>query len=155
MEPLATYADKSPFEIRSYQLFPDRIVVRHNNTVSVEAESVFGLRDLGPEHDTIRVRSPFLTAGVWIALVAGLIYWALIELTHQDSLGTFPGFFLMLGFVGLLMIALGLKKQRLVRFKTKAGVPAFDIFQEGPRKREFDGFIVRLQTEIRAADLNQ
>lgn len=150
MEPLTTYADKSPFGKRSYRLFSDRIVVRHNNTVSVEGEAVFALRDLRPEHDTISMRSPFLMAGVWIALIAWLVYWALLELAHQDSLGTFPGFFLMLGFVGLLMIVLGLKKQRLVRFQTRAGVPAFDIFREGPRKNEFDAFIERLESEIRA-----
>ena len=81
-------------------------------------------------------------------VVPWVIYWTLIELTKVDPFGVFAGFFLAMGFAGFFMFSVGMRKQRFVTFHTLAGVPALTIFKEGPRKREFDGFLARLLEAI-------
>src|SRR5579883_3093796 len=104
MDTLATYSDKSHFGVRSYTLYPDRVAVRHRDTIKGEAEGIILLKDLEPEYMTIAIRSSALTAGLWLTLVPWLIYWTLIELAHVDPFGTFAGFFLALGFVGIFVL---------------------------------------------------
>lgn len=151
MEPLATYSDKSHAGIRNYRLYPDRIAVTHRDVIKGEAEATIRLEDMNPDFEKFAVRGAMLWAGVWILLVASLIYWTLIELTHVDPFGTFAGFFLALCFVGVFVAVVGLKKQRFVRFRNVGGTPALDVFREGPKKHEFDAFLLQLGEAIQNA----
>lgn len=148
MEPIARYKDKSHFGKREYDLFPDRIVIRYSDTIKSSGESTIRLSDLNPDCHRGAQRSPFFFSGIWMTMVPWLIYWALIELTTTDPFGTFAGFFLGIGFAGLFMALVGVRKQKLVAFTTLAGVPALTLFREGPRKREFDKFLCSLLDAI-------
>jgi hypothetical protein len=150
MDPLATYSDKSHFGRRSYRLFSDRVEVRHNDTLQSEGETTLRLLDLNPDFERAAVRSNFFKSGLGMMLGSWMVYWALIELTRVDPFAMFAGFFLALGFAGLFMFSVGLKKQRFVCFRTLAGVPTLTIFKEGPKRAEFDAFIAELVAAIRA-----
>lgn len=151
MEPIASYADKSQFGVRSYVLYEDHVIVRYNDTLRVHGESSFSLRDLHEQYHTLAVRSSFFSAGLGLAVAGATIRWCVVELAHREPLSRIPAFFLTLSIVGVLMAVIGLRKQRLVSFHTKAGVPAFTIFREGPRKAEFDPFVAQIVAGIRAA----
>jgi hypothetical protein len=143
MDPLATYSDKSHFGRRSYRLFTDRLQVTHNDTLHSESETTLRLLELDPNYVRIAARSAFFSSGLWMTIVPWTIYWALIELTRTDPFAMFAGSFLALGFAGLFMFVVGLRKQRYVCFRTLAGVPALTIFK-GPRRAEFDTFVSTL-----------
>jgi len=150
MDAIATYSDKSHYGTRRYRLFADHIVVSHRDAIAGESEMTLRLKDLDPDYATVAIRSRFFYAGLWLAPIPWLIYWALLELTRLDPFGRFAGLFLGLGFAGLFMVAIGLRKQRFVRFRTRAGVPALDVFREGPTRAQFDGFVAKLTSLIRA-----
>lgn len=153
MEAIANYSDKSHAGVRSYVLYPDHIVVVHRDTVRGTAESRIRLRELNPDYEKIAVRTVMLWAGVWILIVSSLIYWALIELTRLDPFGRFAGFFLTMALVGVFVAAVGLRRERLVRFRSMGGVPALEVFREGPKKMDFDVFVAHLEAAIRQAHL--
>jgi len=141
MDLIAQYEDRSHFGRREYDLYTDCIVVRYSDTLKSSGESTIRLSDLNPDYHRGAQRSPFFMSGIWMTLIPWLIYWALIELTKTDPFGTFAGFFLAMGFAGLFMTLIGVRKQKFVTFATLTGVPALTIFREGPRKREFDSFL--------------
>ena len=84
-----------------------------------------------------------------------MIYSGIVSLTKVDSLGTFPGFFLAMAFIGVFVAIACFKKQRFVRFRTSAGTPSFDVFREGPEKKSFDAFTSAVQEAIRRAAVNR
>lgn len=150
MDPLATYSDKSHVGRRSYRLFTDRLEVMHNDTIRAEGETTLRLANFDSGYDRVAARSTFFVSGLWMMIVPGTIYWALIELTRADPFGTFAGAFLSLGFAGLFMFLVGLKKQHYVCFRTLAGVPVLTVFKEGPKRGEFDAFVATLVAAIQA-----
>ncbi len=124
-------------------------MVTHRDAIRGEAEVTVRFADISPDFEKHAIRSPLFFAGIWIALLASITYEAIITLAKVDSLSTFPGFFLAMIFVGIFVMAATFKKQRFVRFRTKAGTPSFDVFREGPEKKRFDEFISAIQEAVR------
>ena len=113
------------------------------------------MSDLNPSYHKGAQRSQLFSAGLWMMIVPWVIYWALTELTAVDAFGVFAGFFLAMGFAGLFMVLVGFRKQRFVMFTTLAGVPALTIFKEGPRRDEFDKFLMSLIEAINGMKLTK
>lgn len=145
---IATYADKSHFGNRSYVLFPDNIHVKVNSPFIANVEVSIRLSDLSPDYAKIEMFSPFLWIGGVVMLIGWVSYGVITEIVETNANNSNINFLLALGFVGLFVFLVGLRKQRFVRFQTRAGVASLDVFAHGPRKKEFQPFVDVLQEQI-------
>ena len=145
------YADASFFGRRSYQIVGDILIAKGSDVGKAQFESKLALRSLDPDFDRLWLRSPLLLPMCFFALVGIFGSMVLGEFSQKPGISWAHGLCLTLGFVGILFSLLSARRIPAARFKNTTGIAVLDIFEAGPRKREFEAFIATLQAHIREA----
>jgi hypothetical protein len=143
-----TYEAKTPFGHRLYDLDEDTVSVRGDIPLQGRFEVTIALSDLDPRFERIWIRSQFFAVGMWFFAIGLIAYLIETTMVGMDGWGTACLFTLMWAFIGAVLLGVGLKKYQIGRFKTKAGVPAIDVFEEGPMKSTFPSFLSELVNRI-------
>ena len=68
MEPLVTYSEQRFDGKRTFQLFPDRVVIRGSEMLASDYEQTVRLSSLKPEFDRTWYRSPSFISGIKLAV---------------------------------------------------------------------------------------
>jgi hypothetical protein len=145
------YSDVSFFGRRSYQIAGGTLVAKGSDVGRSQFEVRLDLRVLDSNFDRLWLRSPILLPMCFVALIGIFGAMVLGEFSPKPGISWAYGLCLTLGFVGIVFSLLSARRIPVARFKNTAAVAVLDIFQAGPRKKEFESFIANLQTHIRDA----
>jgi hypothetical protein len=141
------YSDRSLFGKRTYELCEGSIFVRGTTTHGAKFEAKFEYSSLSSNPEKVWVRSPLLWAGMTVVCMAGLSLTGLAIFEAQDK-----EFLRWMAYaavtIGLGLALVSLRPIELSRFKSHAGVPAFDVFRAGPMKDQFDSFTHEIEVQI-------
>jgi hypothetical protein len=149
MEPLMTYAERRFEGTRTFQLFPDRVVIRGSEVLSAEYEQTVRLESLNAEFDHMWYRHPNFMHGIYLA-VGSLIAVSVLHSGFGMSVGTYLGGMAAVGVItGLLLAFATRKKVEYAVFKTQAGVAGLSVARSGKQVRDYDAFVQRLVQQIR------
>jgi len=143
------YKAKSPFGRRTYKLEDGSITVSGDIPLKGDFEASFTPTDLDPHFEKLWLRSQFFGVGIFFTSISAIGYvleTAIFGLSEMSTLCLFTLTWLL---IGSLILIIGLKKYQIVRFKTKAGVPALDLFEAGPMKSEFPDFLEQVLAAIK------
>jgi hypothetical protein len=143
------YADTSFFGRRSYEIAGDTLIAKGSDVGRSKFEVKLELRVLDPNFDRLWLRSPIFFSMCFVALL-GIVGAAVLgEFSPKPGISWAYGLCLTLGFTGILFSLLSGRRVPVARFKNTAAVAVLDIFHAGPRKKEFEAFLVDLQARIR------
>ena len=145
------YADSSFFGRRSYQIVGDTLIAKGSDVGRSQFEVKLELRVLDSNFDRLWLRSPILLPMCFVALVGIIGAVVLGEFSQQPGISWAHGLCLTLGFIGILFSLVSARRIPVARFKNTAAVAVLDIFQAGPRKKEFEAFIAELSAHIHDA----
>src|ERR1044072_4108282 len=103
MEPLMTYAEQVFDGKRTFQLFPDRVVIKGSQTLSSDYEQTVRLELLRPEFDRIWYRSPGFRSGIKLA-IGSFVVVSVLHSGFGMSVGSYLGGLAAVGVItGLLL----------------------------------------------------
>lgn len=154
-EPLATYREATWSYRRSFELYPDRMVV-HMRSVQLNADSEFRLADLRLPPNHLRVLQSGALWGGFICLVAagiaGYVAHLLGRIGHIEGPTPFA--------VGLLIIGLFIccfygGRIEYTQFVSHTGIAMLDVARSGPDRRRYDEFVALLKETIAACQLKR
>lgn len=143
-----SFKSKTPFGSRVYELDDSTVKVRGDIPLKGDFEIKITLRDLDPQYERLWIRSHFLVVGMWFFAIGILAYVVETAFVGMDGWGSACLFTLMWAFIGVVLVLVGKKKHQIARFKTRAGVPTVDVFEDGPMKVDFQGFVDELVARI-------
>jgi hypothetical protein len=144
MESLMTYSERRFDGKRTFQLFPDRVVIRGSEMMSSEYEQTVKLETLRPEFDRTWYRSPSFWSGIKLA-VGSFIAVSVLHSGFGMSVGTYLGGLATVGVVTGLLLAFATRhKVEYAVFKNQAGADALSVARSGKQAADYDSFIQRL-----------
>lgn len=143
-----TYSEQRFDGKRTFQLFPDRVVVRGAETLSSDYDQTIPLATLTPEATTMRYRHPQANSAVWMMAVSMAGLFVLMGYFKMPVEATPVVFTAGLGVIGLLLGVATYKKVEFVIFRTDAGVDVLSVARSGKHAGEFDTFIEAIRRQI-------
>lgn len=145
-----TYSEQRFEGKRTFQLFPDSIVIRGSETFSAAYEMTVKLESMLPEFDRTWYRSPGFMSGLKLA-AGSFIAVSILHSGFGMSVGTYLGGLASVGVVTGLLLAFATRhKVEYSIFKTQAGVAALSVARSGKQAGDYDVFIGRLVLQIQS-----
>lgn len=149
-EPLATYREATWSYRRSFELYPDRMVV-HMRSVHLNGDSQFRLADLRLPPNRLQVLQ---TGVLWVSFIclvaAGILgYVAHLHGRLTQIEGPTP-FAVVHLIVGLFICCYYEMRIEYTQFVTHAGIAMLDVTRSGPDQRRYDEFVAILKDAILA-----
>jgi len=151
METIATYFEQRFDGKRSFTLLPDAVVVAGRTTFNSDFEGRIPLSSLDPNYNRLRVRSRSCWTGLWMAVIAFVVWQVLVNGIHMSWAATPAGMVACFGAGGFLLSLATLRKVEFIRFSTQAGVVVLDLARAGPERDKLDGFVEALTRQIGVA----
>jgi hypothetical protein len=148
MESLMTYSEQRFDGKRTFQLFPDHVVIKGSEMLSSDYEQTLRLDSLLPEFGRTWYRSPSFMSGIKLA-VGSFIAVSVLHSGFGMSVGTYLGGLAAVGVVTGLLLAFATRhKVEYAVFKSQAGSDALSIARSGKQVADYDAFIQRLVHQI-------
>jgi hypothetical protein len=148
MEPIATYAEARLEGRRSFTLLPDRLVMTGKG-LSGEMDLAFDLKTLSPIVGRLRVRSRYFRLGFLLLVLPWCITGLAVSVFGNAHDSQWVVFASSLSFLGLIIVAISVRKIEYARFTSRAGVPVLDISRTAKKPVQFDSFIDAITRQIR------
>lgn len=148
VEPLATYAERSPGLRREFRLYPNHVTVHSRNLGGVEIEIHVPLEELSPEFGYLLFRSRRVVAGCVLSAGLAVILWLMVG--PFDMPWTSPRVMVTAGLLVLsvAVAALYMPRYRAFRFVNRSGVVVLDMIESGPAKSDCHTFAKAVQASI-------
>ena len=146
-----TYSEQRFDGKRTFQLFPDRVVVRGAETLSSDYEQTIPVATLTPETTTIRYRHPQASSAFWMMAVSMAGLFVLMGYFHMPIEATPVVITAGLGVIGLLLAVATYKKVEFVVFRSDAGVDVLSVARSGKQVGTFNAFVEGLRRQIQSA----
>jgi hypothetical protein len=148
---IAEYRDSSPGLRRSFELYPDKIVVKGRRSGGDDFVMALPLQALVPEYSTFRIRSPHSRRAFIVFCVSLAFLWAL-SMPPPDRFSTlFLVAFAGLGATCLVASIYHLPRYKIYRFLNKDGVFVFDVIESKSDKERCLEFVETISEAIRRA----
>lgn len=148
---VAAYCERTLGEQRTFELLPDRLVVRVKNAFVRSGERTIMLKELNPdpERGVLRARSNVSLVGFFLALFVVLVVAGNIDWRQTDSAWfSIPTVVIALGILFFLFYR---RKIEYRLFSYKSGSVAFDVMQRGRHRGDFAPFVETLEKAIKSA----
>ena len=143
------YEEKTFDGKRHYILSDTNITVKGKVFLSSDFDVTIDLKTLNPNYEKHWIRSGSFNQGITMALVF-IIGASIIRQLFELSLWDSPVPFLyLLGFCGVLLMAVTFKKIEYACFNNSSGTQVLGIARAGKRKSEFNDFINQLCDNIK------
>lgn len=143
-----TYSEQRFDGKRTFELFPDRVLIKGTEMLSSDYEQTVRLDLLLPEFGRMWYRSPSFMSGIKLA-GGSFIAVSVLHSGFGMSVGTYLGGLAALGIVtGLLLAFATRQKVEYAVFKSRAGADGLSVARAGKQVADYDVFIQRLVQQI-------
>lgn len=150
MQPVAKYSERRFDGRRTFELYPDAVLVKGSSTFASDFEARVPLASLDANYARLRVRHPACLVGAGGAIFACVVRELLVGPLQLPWFDERSGFATALVVSGLVLCLATIRKVEFVRFTTQSGVVALDVARAGPDRAHFDEFVGAVVRQIRA-----
>jgi hypothetical protein len=147
-QPIASYKEACFPRKQSINLYGDRVHVTGSVFLSQDYEVTIPLSQLSGMTNRSHVRSQFFQAGIFLAIITGIITITLYNIPTSEPLTLLTKILFSLPFVGILLSLTAIKKIEVVHFTANEGFVLLSIRCAGPDKEHFAEFTKRLTQVI-------
>lgn len=148
---VTAYCERTLVDQRTFELLPDRLIVRVKNALVRSGERTIMLKDLNPdpERGVLRARDNVSLVGFFLALFVLVVVAGYIDWRQTDSAWfSIPSVVIALGILFFLFYR---RKIEYRLFSYKSGAVAFDVMQRGRHRASFAPFVQTLEKAIKTA----
>ena len=150
--PLEKYREHRLEGIRTFDLYPDKIVIRGLMRLGSNFESTISLSSAQPEIHRIWVRTQYFQLAAAVFLL-GILF--VFIATQLEKIGSVDSLLVAASYafplVGLIAIFLTKRKLEFVRFANNSSIALFDLARSGPDSENFDDFVNVIVKQIAAS----
>ena len=149
MEPIATYRESRLERRCRFDLFADSIRAR-GQMLTREFDVTISLSRLHPQFEQLWVYGTMLYSGLCVFVIGFVVLLFLVG-DLKSNIPSAVGPTAVAALFGLFLILTNLRKIKIVRFLSDAGVPTIDIACAGRGAARFDEFVALLIEHIQRA----
>ena len=152
MEATFIYSEATLTGKRTYELYPDKIVVSGSSTGSYDFHQTLPLIQISSNYVKLRMRPPVSWISLTIFLITGLLSIVLVvEFSIQSS--AVPGVLGILSGSALIVAIATMRKVEYAKFCAAGyGSVLLSVARSGPERHRFDSFVQALVCQIEEAN---
>ncbi|MDQ8183864.1 hypothetical protein [Pelagicoccus sp. SDUM812005] len=148
MDPIAKYNERRHAGKRDFELYPDRLIISGKNYLSSEFKTDLPLEGIRPEKEYITCRNATFKTGFYFLIGPFIAWHVMVRGLDFDPYAEGPMLMWFAGLAGIILILVGLKKERYTCFKSSAGVTVLNVAKNRKTDKNFDVFIDLLVERI-------
>jgi hypothetical protein len=149
MSPIATYTERLLQVARTFELYPDRVVVRARWLLKGEFVNNVPLAGLSDEPRPMTIRYRLFKYASRVFALGAIVSAVAIYEQKPPPLSVWAIVGIALASIGFVLGAISWRKVPFVRFAGPQGKGGLDIAKSGPQRDQFEAFVKLVRRQIK------